>query len=340
MEGERQFSVYFLFGGIAVFGALTFVMVLPFLTTAALAAVAAALFYPLYLRILKATGRREGLAAGLTVLIVMIIAVGLAAFFSYQIIREAQGIYGAAIDPTSGFRTGLQSVFDKLPETFFPGGRHDPAQYVQQGLGWIFSNFGSAFSGTLGGLIDFLIGLIAFYYCLKDGRQFLDRLVEWSPISNKYAKGILVRLGAAVNAVIKGSLIVAAIQGFLSGIGYAVFGVPNPVLWGAVTAVAALIPGIGTATVLTPAVIYLFVSGQNGSAIGLFIWGAIAVGLIDNFLGPKLIERGINIHPFFILMAVLGGVSVFGPAGFILGPLTLALLFALLDTYADLKSAG
>ena len=100
--------------------------------------------------------------------------------------------------------------------------------------------------------------------------------------------------------------------------------------WGVVAALAALIPGIGTALVLLPAIGYLFFTGSTGMAIGLLVWGFVAVGLIDNFLGPILVNRGVKIHPFLILLSIFGGPSFFGPIGFVLGPLIVALLFALL----------
>jgi len=139
-----------------------------------------------------------------------------------------------------------------------------------------------------------------------------------------------------VNSVVKGSLIVGVVQGVLTGVGFALFGVPNPALWATIAAIASLIPTIGTGLVLIPGISYLFLVGASSNAIGLIIWGVFAVGLVDNFLGPKLIERGVKIHPFLILLSVLGGIGLFGPIGFLAGPLILSWLFALLDMYPAL----
>ncbi|MDO8664313.1 MAG: AI-2E family transporter, partial [Candidatus Liptonbacteria bacterium] len=94
---------------------------------------------------------------------------------------------------------------------------------------------------------------------------------------------------------------------------------------------------IGTALVLLPAILFLFLNGAVFSGIGLIVWGVGVVGLVDNFLGPKLVERGIRLHPFLILLSILGGIGFFGPLGFLLGPLALSLLFALLDIYSSLR---
>jgi predicted PurR-regulated permease PerM len=100
-----------------------------------------------------------------------------------------------------------------------------------------------------------------------------------------------------------------------------------------VAAIAALVPGVGTALVIFPAVIYVFWAGDLFRAVGLAVWGMLAVGLIDNFLGPKLIGNGIKMHSLLVLFSVLGGISFFGPVGLLLGPLALSLFFVLLDIY-------
>ena len=162
-------------------------------------------------------------------------------------------------------------------------------------------------------------------------------LIELSPLNDKEDEGVFDRLELAVNSVIKGNLVIALVQGVLTTIGFMLFGVPNAILWGTVAAVAALIPGIGTGLVFIPAVAFLFFTGANVPAFGLFIWGALGVGLIDNFLGPKLVGSGMKLHPLLVLLSVLGGLMYFSPAGVFLGPLSLSLLFALLSIYAHIS---
>ena len=128
-------------------------------------------------------------------------------------------------------------------------------------------------------------------------------------------------------------MIIAVIQGASTSIGLAIFGVPNAIIWGMVAAVASLIPGLGTSLIILPAILYLFLNEQTMQAAGLIIWGMTAVGLIDNFLGPKIVGRGMKLHPLLVILAVLGGFAFFGPIGFILGPLTLGMFLALFDIY-------
>jgi predicted PurR-regulated permease PerM len=132
---------------------------------------------------------------------------------------------------------------------------------------------------------------------------------------------------------VKGSFLVALSQGIVASIGFYIFGVPEPLLWGAFTVIVALVPTVGTSLSIVPAVIYLAVTGHSGAAIGMGVWGALAVGLIDNFLGPKLVGRSTKLHPVLVLIAIVGGIQLFGILGFLIGPIIMAIFIAMLDMY-------
>jgi predicted PurR-regulated permease PerM len=168
---------------------------------------------------------------------------------------------------------------------------------------------------------------------LRDGQKLKAAVVSLSPLSDADNEFIARKLERAINSAVKGNILIALIQGVLTTAGFLIFGVPSALLWGSLAAIAALIPGIGTALVLAPAIVFLFLAGEMVSGIGLTLWGMTAVGLIDNFLGPKFVGRGVQLHPLIILLSVLGGVGFFGPIGFLLGPLIISLLFALIDIY-------
>lgn len=102
---------------------------------------------------------------------------------------------------------------------------------------------------------------------------------------------------------------------------------------GSIASFGALIPSVGTSIIFVPAVLYLIFQGNIVFAVGLTIWGMLAVGLIDNLLGPYLMSRGNTLHPFLVLLSVLGGISLFGPIGFIIGPVVVSLLMVLLELY-------
>jgi predicted PurR-regulated permease PerM len=110
-------------------------------------------------------------------------------------------------------------------------------------------------------------------------------------------------------------------------------GIPNPLIWGVAAMMSSFIPGVGTSIITIPAIIFLFLTAPLWHGVGLIIWALGGVGVIDNFLSPFIYNRGIKIHPFLVLLTVLGGIAFFGPIGIIMGPIMLAFFFALLDIY-------
>jgi predicted PurR-regulated permease PerM len=329
---------YFLLILLSVTMILLFFILRPFLFAFVLAVIFSVVFRPLYLKILKYTFQHEGLAAFLTTIIIVILIFTPLVFLSVQILQEAKSLYvslldGAGKDHIFNALNGLASKFHQR----FPSSQEfsiDLDQYLKQGLSWLLNNLGAVFSNFTKMIVTAFLFLISLYYLLKDGLRFRKKIICLSPLKDIDDKKILDKLDLAISSVIKGNFVIAFIQGVLTALGFTIFSVPNAILWGTAAAIAALIPSVGTSLVFVPAVILLFVSGQNFSAFGLLLWGALAVGLIDNFLGPKLIGRGMQLHPLLILLSVLGGIGFFGPIGFILGPIILSLLFALLDIYS------
>lgn len=205
--------------------------------------------------------------------------------------------------------------------------------YIENFFDWALSNLDTLFSSITVIALNIFIVLLSLFYLLRDGGSLKQQIFLLSPLINSHEEQIFTKLKSAIHSVVTGSLIVCAVQGVLTGVGFTIFGIPNPVLWGTVAMVAALIPGIGTSLVLAPGVIYLFINSTPPYAWGLLVWGILAVGLIDNLLSSILMNRKVRIHPFLILMSVLGGLVFFGPIGFILGPISLAFLFALIEIY-------
>jgi predicted PurR-regulated permease PerM len=312
---------------------LSFLIFLPYLGALVLAAVFAVIFYPLYRHILHFVQERENIAAFVTTLCILVIIVLPFVFFGFQLFREARQVYLQVTDPTTIFSNQLIELVQARIQTVAPSISVNVDDYLQQSLEWLLQHTGSFFASTAKVVLNIFLSLLTLFYLLRDGYKLKRWMVDLSPLSELYDQHIVDRLRIAVHSVIKGSLMIAVTQGVVTGIGLAIFGVPNAVLWGSLTVLAALIPNIGTAAVLTPAITYLFLTDHLAAGMGLLIWGIIAVGLIDDFLGPRLINRDIHLHPMVILLAVIGGLHFFGPIGYILGPLVISLLFALLDIY-------
>ncbi len=317
---------------------ISFVMVVfifaPYLSVFVLSLVLGIIFRPIHNKIHKYLNN-AGFASIVSTIIVLLIILGPVAFIITQLFKEASSLSYAIQNNTYDLSSSISAIQSKL-QHYFPYLNIDVKYYVDGLLNWIVQNAGTAFTSAAQIVMNLLLSGIGLYYWFKDGDRLKDTMMKLSPMPAVDNQNILDKLSGSVHSIISGTLVVAVVQGILAGIGFTIFGIPNAVIWGTITALSALIPGVGTSLILLPAVAYLFIIGENGQAIGLLIWAMFAVGLVDNFLGPKLMSRGNQIHPFFILISVLGGIKLLGPVGFLAGPLALTLFFSLLDIYAGM----
>ena len=322
----RSSQNYFFLAFLSIVIILGIFIFLPFLAPLVLALAFTVIFMPLHQRVLKKffNGReKSSLGAVVTLVILAVLVFVPLTFVAIKIFDEVGQMYAILADHSLNSRISgvISNVF----------GSYDVVDLLRLAAQWAVSNMNAIFGKLSKIVIEFFVMFLALFYLLRDGRELKRQLIEISPLRNIDDELILSKLEQAIRSIFAGSIAVGLVQGTLTAIGFAIFGVPNPILWGVIASMAALVPGIGTALVLIPAIAYLFISGSTGMAVGLLIWGIFAVGLVDNFLGPILVNRGVKIHPFLILLSVLGGIILFGPIGFVLGPLIIALLFALLE---------
>jgi predicted PurR-regulated permease PerM len=331
---QKQVQAAFFFSLILVVGVISFFILRAYLVILAVALAFAILFRPIFNFFLRLKFGRGISSLMVTLIVFFVVALpltGLAMFLG----SEVASVYQK-----------LQAFLDTAP---FTGAASSPAMrwiadyaktHVTQGgsaaiFSLISSNAISLFSGVSNALFNAFLFFISLYYFLKDGHIFRKKLFGISPLSDASEAKIYNTVLVAINAVMRGTLIIAVIQGTLAGIGFWIFNVGAPIILGGLTMFASFIPIVGTGLVLVPAIAFLFAKGSMASAIGFGIWSGIAVGLIDNMLKPKLIERRMKIHPLLILLSILGGIDMFGFLGFIIGPLVLAVTWALAEIYRE-----
>lgn len=326
---------YFFLGLLLLIGILNAIIFYPFLGMLIFAVTLAAIFRGWHERLLSWMPAVPSFAAFLTIISILLIIITPLTFFGVLVFDEAQDLYvGLTTDKdfSQEFNDAIGGLIEKYPLLEGVSGLvNNMDDYLRAAASYLVNNLGVVFSGAARASIALFITLVALFFFLKDGRALRKSIVQLSPLQDGDDGLIVDHLERVVISVIKGSLLVALIQGIAAGIGYLIFGVPNASLWGAATTLTSLIPGIGTAVVMIPAIGYLFLVGKTSAAVGLLIWGIVIVGLIDNLFKPQLIASGVGIHPFLILLSVLGGLSVFGIYGFLFGPILLSFLFALID---------
>jgi len=227
----------------------------------------------------------------------------------------------------------ITSLGNKINYILPKGASFNINEVISTFLTFLTNNIANIFSTTVSVLFSFVLLLLTIFYFLKDGENWKKTLLRLSPLSGVADQKIITRLAETITGVVRGYLLIALIQGILMGIGLTIFHVPNAAIWAVVAGIASIVPPFGTAIVSVPAVIFLFATGHTGYSIGLLIWATIIVGTGDNLLNPYIVGQKINIPPFLILFSVLGGISLLGPIGILIGPLTIGLLYTLTEIY-------
>ncbi len=189
-------------------------------------------------------------------------------------------------------------------------------------------------------LLQIVIIFFIIFYLLKDGPELIKRIKDLLPLKRKHKAMVFQKIRETTHAVMYGSIVIALIQGALGAFGFWLFGIETFYIWGMVMAIFALVPFVGTAIIWIPAALYLIAKGSSEGntmliwhGVGLLIYGTFIISSADNILKPKLIGDRAGLHPVLVLLGVLGGLSLFGFAGFIIGPLVLSALKSFIDIY-------
>lgn len=324
---------YFFFGLLFATIFFTFMIFKPFWIVLVLGVCFSIVLHPIY-EWLRKGKLPNWLASVLTVIFFIIVLCGPLFSIGVLVFNQSQDLYqniseGQHVEPF------LDKVDSKINRILPASLTFDASEKASDFISYISSNVAKIFGSTLSAFFSFLLMLLSIFYFLKDGTKWRKALIILSPLSDKDDQKIITRLSLSVNAVIKGYLLIALLQGLLMGLGLWFFNVPNAALWGVVAAIASMVPSIGTSFVSVPAIIFLYFTAGTGAAIGLLIWAVAIVGTVDNILSPMLISGKTHMPPFLILFSVLGGISLLGPVGILMGPLTLSLLYTLVAIYRN-----
>ncbi|OHA15547.1 MAG: hypothetical protein A3H57_00310 [Candidatus Taylorbacteria bacterium RIFCSPLOWO2_02_FULL_43_11] len=313
---------------------LSVVVLWSFITEILLAVVLSVILHPLYLYFLRLLKSRRTLAAIVTIIIAVVCIFTPIFVIGVQIFGEAQNLYVSlqsegGSDVLNLFASNISEKVDSI----IPNLNLDLQSYLESLLTWISANLGLILSSTADMTLSLFLVLVSVFFFLKDGTTFTKSMIDLSPLDDDHDRELLSKVALSINTIIRGTIFVAVVQAAAATVGFIVFGVPNPLLWGSLTGIAAVIPVLGTGLVVIPAAGYLFLIGSMWPALGLLIWGTLIVGMVDNFLKPYLYGKGIQIHPLIMLFAILGGLAAFGPIGFVAGPIVIGLFESILRMY-------
>ncbi|MCR9094694.1 MAG: AI-2E family transporter [bacterium] len=331
---------------VAAISALFLWMVGGFLMALLLAAITAGMTHPIHRRLERRLGGRSVLSSILVLLGLLVLVIGplftLLGLVIGQTVELSQQI-GPWIEARTADPDALSLWIEGLPiwqwlpiEPVLPERERVleiGANAVRNTGALLVDGLAAAGRGTAAFVLGGFIYLYAVFFFLISGREILDRVLYLSPLEAEDEALVIERFVSVTRATLRGSLLIGGIQGLLTGIGFAVAGISGAAYWGTIVVVLSVIPGIGAPLVWLPAVLWLFATGEATTAIALAAWCALAVGSIDNVLRPRLVGSDARMSDLMILISTLGGISLFGAPGFVIGPIVAAVFVTLWDVY-------
>lgn len=250
-------------------------------------------------------------------------------------VRLEEGGAGTLLDTPILER--LQSIVsDTFPQSDFAGAslQEQLAGVVDSTVDYLVSSGVSIFGDIADIVAKFFILLFLLFYLVRDGVGMVERLRELLPLRHDQTSRVFRRIRDVTRAVVFGTFAIAALQGVLGGIGLWIVGLPGLVL-GTVIGVSSLIPVVGTAIVSVPAVLWLFFNGLYWQTAFFAAWATVLVGGVDNYLRPFFMQGQARMSPFYIFLAIVGGLATFGISGLVFGPLVIALAIVVVQIYGE-----
>jgi predicted PurR-regulated permease PerM len=346
MSPGRYYSRAFGLVTTGVLGYLLYLILSVFSSPIMWAMLIAFMLHPLKQRLLR-RWKRPMLAAGLVTGLTFVVVAGPVSLFAFAFVKQASHLLvrfqNEARDrklpalelvlELKPVQLALETTRDitSLSKEEILQGASDAAQVALQRLA---SAGGTVVLGAFSTITQFLFTMFLLFFFLRDGQQMLLRGIRLVPMTAARKADLAAHLGAVTRGVVLGTLVTALVQGTLLGIGFGIAGLPSPLVFAGVGALASLVPIIGTALVWVPASVTLLAQGEMGWAIFLTLWCVILVAGSDNVVRPLVISGSANVSALLVFTGLLGGVSAFGFAGIFVGPLLLTLVAALLR-YAD-----
>lgn len=330
-------------GGFILFLALIsialIIVVWPFASSLLWAALAAIMFQPVNQRLLpifKHSANRAALAALLIITFAVILPT---LWIGTMIVEQAAELYLAFRDNDIDVSAWFSRIFDALPAGVQASLNNsglgtassllDQVQdFARESTGVIAQQAVVIGGSALGFVVAFGVGLYVTFFLLRDGPHIGETIVAALPMERSIAGELATKFLSIVRATIKGSVVVGLVQGALGAMTFWVVGMPSVMLLGLLMAVFSLLPALGPAIVWLPVAAYLLATGAIWQGVLVIISGVFVIGMADNVLRPILVGRDTGIPDWIILITTLGGISLMGLSGIVVGPLVAGLFLA------------
>jgi predicted PurR-regulated permease PerM len=311
--------------------------------------VVAILFAPLYWRLSTLMWQRRTLAAIATVLIVLVMVILPLTLIVAALLQEVSSVYQWIQSGELNFDRYFQQVFDALPAwaanlldrfelTNLAAVREGLSSGLMRGSQFLAAQAINIGQNTFNFIVSLFVMLYLLFFLLRDGEALSRRMREAIPLHAEQKRALFNKFIVVVRATIKGNIIVAILQGTLGGLIFWFLDIRGALLWAVLMAFLSLLPAIGSAIVWLPVAIYFLVTGAVWQGVVLITYGVLVIGLVDNFLRPILVGKEAKMPDYVVLISTLGGLSLFGVNGFVIGPMIAAMFMAAWDIFSASRS--
>jgi predicted PurR-regulated permease PerM len=305
------------------------------------AAVLATIFEPMQKQLERRLGGRKSLAALLGLVIIVLVVFLPLVLLGVAVSQEALNFYNRIQDNNVDFQSFVTRIDPAVRDAAARVGI-DPGsieQRIYQGVGAVAQLIATRAivvgQNVLAVVAKTALMLYLLFFFLRDGEELLATLADAIPMGEGRQRTLFRQFASVTRATLKGTILVGMAQGLLGGVLFLILGLRAPVFWGVIMAMLSLLPIVGPAIVWVPAAIYLLVTGSVTKGIVLIAGGVLVVGTADNILRPILVGRETRMPDYMILLSTLGGLSVFGAAGFVAGPVLAALFLSVWGMFAN-----
>jgi predicted PurR-regulated permease PerM len=327
-------------GAAGIVAAVCVAILRPFVGVIAWSAVLAIICHPIHEWLVRKTGRLAlsafitSVAAVLAFVVPLLAMGGIAVHESVALGRSSANAFQAGDEPLKRVASGLASVTGRmgLDQATITAWIH---QHISEWAGSAGHYTVSVAAGLFDAVVSSVFVIFAMFLLLRDGQALVGAIPDLLPFERERSETLLRRIKDVVLASVYGVVVIAIMQGALCGAMFWVLGIPAAALWGAVTLFASVLPVVGAFAVWGPGVVYLALTGAVPRAIVLAIWGTFVVSGIDNVLRPRLVAGRVGLSELAMFFALLGGLSVFGALGVVLGPVAFAAAAAIIETMRD-----
>lgn len=326
-------------------------ILLPLYGTILWGTILALLFAPLYRRMLPPLKHRRTPAALLTLLVVLLLVVLPTVSISVALAREAGAVYeqlqSGTMNPGLYFRgvfealpAGVTSWLDRFGLVDFSTLQQRLTEALAQGSRFIAAQALGIGQDTFTFIVHLFITLYLAFFLIRDGDALARAMRHAIPLAGSHQKELLNKFAVVIRATVKGNLLVAALQGLLGGLAFWFLGVRAALLWALAMAFLSLLPAVGAALIWVPVAMFFLLTGALWQGLALAAWGVLVIGLVDNLLRPLLVGKDTRLPDYVVLITTLGGMSVFGINGFVLGPAIAAMFVAVWHIYGATRASA